>query len=110
MADVQRRAKSHMRRQESIPAEHMKSAKLPRFKSREEEASFWESHDVTEFGEVGEEVKLKFAQPLSVTYSFETDANTLSAIVRLAKTQGIAPSQLIVLWIKQGLKDARDSH
>ncbi|MBA7520970.1 hypothetical protein ES705_13070 [subsurface metagenome] len=38
--------------------------KIPRFKSVEEEAEFWDTHDTEEFADEFEPVEVKFAYPL----------------------------------------------
>ncbi|HEY7348021.1 MAG TPA: CopG family antitoxin [Ktedonobacterales bacterium] len=40
-------------------------SRIPHFASREEEAAFWDTHDITEFEDELEPVKVRFGKHLS---------------------------------------------
>lgn len=53
--------------------------RIPEFGSREEEAAFWDTHDVTDY--------------------------LRGAVGRIAAERGIGPSTLVRMWIKERLRE-----
>lgn len=53
---------------------------IPRFASLEEEAAFWDTHDVTGYLEELKSVKVGFARNLSEGITIRLDAETLAAL------------------------------
>jgi hypothetical protein len=63
--------------------------KMPRFKSREEEAEFWDTHSPLEFEDQWVEVKrIKVAHPLIHTLAVRMDAKTIDAWRPLGARRG----------------------
>jgi len=77
--------------------------KIPRFKSREEEAAFWDTHSPLEYGE-WEEVELKVARPLIHTLAVRLDARTIDRLAAVARKKGIGPSTLARMWLLERLE------
>jgi hypothetical protein len=79
--------------------------RIPAFNNIEEEAEFWDTHDVTEF--VGNELK-----PVEVTIGGElADRLTVrleqadrEALDRRARDKGVGPSTLVRMWVKERLR------
>ena len=79
--------------------------RIPAFQNIEEEAEFWDTHDITEF--LGVEL-----QPVEVTVNPELgDRLTVrleradrEALARLARDKGVGPSTLVRMWIKERLR------
>jgi len=69
--------------------------RIPAFNSVEEEAAFWETHDVTEF--VGQDL-----QPTEVTVGPDLAD-------RLAKAKGVSPSALARMWLKERRRQEGDA-
>ena len=78
--------------------------KIPNFKNKEDEARFWDTHDITDFLEETRPVKVKFAKNLSEGITIRLDSNTLDCIREEAKEKGIGPTTLIRMWILEKLK------
>ncbi|TAK26294.1 MAG: hypothetical protein EPO26_00325 [Chloroflexota bacterium] len=59
-------------------------SRIPEFASREEEATFWDAHDTTDFEAEFRPVRVRFAKNLSEGITIRFDAETLSQLRRLA--------------------------
>ena len=81
-------------------------SRIPHFKSVEEEAAFWDSHDSTEFEDEFVEVDdvqfVKAAPKKVLTVRLEEP--TLRDLRRIAKQKGIGPSTLARMWILERLR------
>jgi hypothetical protein len=82
-------------------------SRIPRFKSREEEAQFWETHSTTEFEDEFEEVKLKVARPLGHILAVRMDARTIDRLAELGRAKGLGPSTLARMWLLERLEQEK---
>ena len=80
------------------------ASRIPDFQSREEEAAFWDTHDFTEFLEETRPVKLRVAKKLSEGLTVRLDRRDRKELERRAAEQGIGPSTLVRMWIKDRLR------
>lgn len=80
--------------------------KIPNFKSREEEAKFWEIHRVSEFTEELKPINAKFAKNLSEGITIRFDQQTLTKLRDVAHTKGLGPTTLARMWILEHLQHA----
>ena len=78
-------------------------SRIPRFKTLEEEAQFWETHDTTEFEDEFVEVELKVARPLIHTLVVRLDARTIDRLAAAARKKGLGPSTLARMWLLERL-------
>ena len=80
--------------------------KIPIFKSFEEEAKFWDTHDTEEFTDEFEPVEVKFARPLKHKWmlTIELDEETFNQMKKLAEGAGKEPSVLIRSWVLEHIK------
>jgi hypothetical protein len=85
------------------PAVKRKS-KIPRFRSRAEEAEFWDTHDSTQFEDEFEEVKIRVARPLGHILAVRLDATTLDKLAAVGRKKGIGPSTLARMWLLERLE------
>ena len=81
----------------------LKGKKIPRFKSYEEEADFWDTHSPLDYGS-WKEVKLEFAKPLVHILGVRLDAKTIDKLSELGSGMGIGPSTLVRMWVMEKLK------
>ena len=90
----------------------MKKSKIPKFKSEEEEARFWDTHDTTEFLDELKEVRnVKFVKPRKRLISVRMDDRQIQSLKQVAETKGIGYLTLIRLWIMERLsREHRLSH
>jgi hypothetical protein len=79
-------------------------SRIPRFKNREDEAEFWDTHDTTEFEDEFVEVKLKVARPLIHTLAVRMDAKTIDRLAAIGRKKGIGPSTLARMWLLERLE------
>jgi hypothetical protein len=77
--------------------------KIPRFKNRDEEADFWDTHSPVDYGE-WEEVKLEVARPLIHTLAVRMDAKTIDRLAAVGRKKGIGPSTLARMWLLERLE------
>jgi hypothetical protein len=78
-----------------------KATKIPHFKSMEEAAEFFDTHDVSG---LGEEVQLKAKRPLRHVFQFEIDPALLDALIAHSQTAGLPIDELIRRWLTEGLE------
>ena len=80
------------------------TSRIPDFQSREEEAAFWDSHDFTEFLDETRPVKLRVRRNLAEGLTVRLDRQDREELERRAAAQGIGPSTLVRMWIKDRLR------
>lgn len=75
---------------------------IPAFNSIEEEAEFWDTHDVTDLSLLTPE---DFpANPNEHELALELLPEELKQLVRLARSGGVSPASLIQTWVKERLQ------
>lgn len=91
-----------------MPASENKS-RIPDFKTIEEEAEFWDTHDSTEFEDEFTEVEdVQFVmktqkKPLTL----RLEEQSLNELRKIAREKGIGPSTLARMWILERLRAQR---
>jgi len=83
-----------------------KKSRIPEFKSYEEEAEFWDTHDFTDFDDEFKPVEVRVSKNLSSSVAIRLDPESLERIRQLAHDQGIGPTTLIRIWVLEHLKGA----
>ena len=87
------------------PAAQARASRIPEFRSTEEEAEFWETHDRTECEDEWEEVTdVEFVRayvPNSIVVQF--DAQTVAALRERALARQIGITTLIRQWVADRL-------
>jgi hypothetical protein len=84
-----------------------RSPPLPKFKSRKEEAEFWDTHDSTEYEDQFVEVKIRAARNLEHVLSVRLDATTLDKMVDVGRKKGVGASTLARMWLLERLAKER---
>jgi predicted DNA binding CopG/RHH family protein len=82
-----------------------KPSRIPEFQSREEEAEFWDTHDITDYLDELQPVEVRFAPNLSSGMTVRLDPTDREALGRIAAERGIGPSTLARMWIKERLRE-----
>ena len=91
-------------------AMHRTESRIPAFKTIEEEAEFWDTHDSSVFDDEFETVtdvrfvRSKRKQPITV----RLDQDTVAALKRQAHRRGIGTSTLARLWITERVRDLEE--
>lgn len=83
--------------------ERAKKSRIPEFANREEEATFWDKHDTTDFEDEFQPVKVRFAENLSEGITIRFDSDTLNRLRVEARARGIGPTTLARMWIMERL-------
>ncbi len=83
-------------------------SRIPRFKSYEEEAEFWDTHSTTEFEGEFVEVKIEVARPLIHTLAVRMDAKTIDRLAAVGRKKGIGPSTLARMWLLERLDQEQE--
>lgn len=78
---------------------------VPRFKSLEEEADFWDSHSPLDYPDYWEETKAARAQaaPRGHILGVRLDAELIDELATLARSKGVGPSTLARVWLTERL-------
>lgn len=87
---------------------------IPDFKSIEEEANFWDTHDTTEYAWEDLNEPLEIGDPLKASVEkrraerlaafLQLEPKSLRATQRLARRKGVTSEVLIKAWIDEGLR------
>ena len=82
--------------------------RIPDFASREEEAAFWDTHDITDYldeFQVVDRRDVAVEENLSTGITVRLTPDMLYKLRRTAKQRGIGPSTLARMWIVERLHD-----
>lgn len=77
-------------------------SQLPKFKSRDEEAAWFETH-MTEIWEEAKPASVQFSKNLSAGLNIRLDPYSLEQLRGIARKKGIGPTTLARMWIKEHL-------
>ena len=80
------------------------TSRIPQFRTREEEAAWWDTHDITDYLDELQPVKVRFAKNLSEGLTVRLDPKTMQELRERAKRQGIGPTTLIRMWVMERLR------
>lgn len=79
---------------------HQKPAsRIPTFKTREEEARWFDTHDMADYQNEFKTVSARFAKNLSSVVPVRFDDRTLGKLRSYAYQRGIGPTTLIRMWV-----------
>lgn len=88
----------------SMKTKTAKKSKIPEFKSYEEEAEFWDTHDTTDFLDEFRPVNVVFRPDSKVeTLTIKLTAEVKSALSRYASARHLGASSLARAWIVEKL-------
>lgn len=77
---------------------------IPEFKSREEEAKFFDTHDMADYQHEFKTVKVRFAKNLSEGITVRFDKATIEKLRGIAHEKGVGPTTLARMWIMEQLR------
>ncbi len=80
-------------------------SRIPKFKSREQEAKFWDTHSIADFMHEMKPVKVGVAKNLSEGLTIQFDPKTISELRLRAQKRGLGPTQLARMWILEHLQE-----
>jgi hypothetical protein len=86
-----------------------KPSKIPEFKSIQEEAGFWDTHDTMDFADEFKtvEVTVNLKNPIAPkkVMSIRLDETDETKLKQLAETKGLPATTLARMWIKERLNN-----
>ena len=77
---------------------------IPKFRNREEEAEFWDTHDLAAYWGEFKPVEARFAKNLSQGITIRLDPDTLNELRAQAHHKGVGPTTLARMWILEHLR------
>ena len=82
--------------------------RIPRFKSEEEAARFWETHSFAEYAGDTKEAEIRFVKKAKKTVALRLDPADIETVETIAKEKGLSYTALLRMWIKEQLaKEAK---
>jgi len=84
----------------------MKKNRIPEFKNREEEAKWFDTHDMADYQNEFKTIQAKFAKNLSEGITIRLDPKTLNKLRSQAHSKGVGPTTLARMWIMENLQSA----
>ncbi len=85
-----------------------KKSRIPEFKSVEQEAEFWDTHDLADYRHEFKPVRVRVAKDLSEPLTIRLNPETLSELRSRAKQKGIGPTTLARMWVLERLQGEKD--
>lgn len=86
----------------------MNKSKLPDFRTIDELAEFWETHDFTDYEDEFEDVtEPVFVRPPAIKLQLEP--RQVQALGRMAKAKGLSREELIREWVLEKLAGKKQS-
>lgn len=81
-------------------------SRIPEFSNYQEEARWWETHNLADYQDEFKTIKVRFAKNLSEGLHIRLDPETLMKLRIEAKEKGIGPTTLVRMWVKEQLRTA----
>lgn len=88
--------------------------KIPKFKTEEEEARFWDEHDTMEFVDDFESVEVEIDSELEAEIlnkrelkkpvTLRLEPNQIEAVKKIANSKGLPYQTLIRMWINEAIR------
>jgi predicted DNA binding CopG/RHH family protein len=86
----------------------MKARKIPESDSVEELARFWDTHDLTDFEDLLENVpKRVFERKPETVIPVRLRRQEVEEVKRVAKTRGVREATLLRQWVRERLRNVR---
>lgn len=83
--------------------------RIPAFHNVEEEAAFWDTHDVTDYLDESQPAELTVGSDLAAKLTLRLGRADREALARQARAKGIGPSTLVRMWVKERLRQEADA-
>lgn len=82
-------------------------SRIPTFKTREEAAEFWDTHDFTEFESEWRPARVKVAEKIQHVLSIPLERDVLTHLIETSRARGIGLDELAARLIAEGLERMR---
>lgn len=81
----------------------MRKNKVPEFKTKDEEAKWFDTHDMADYQNEFKSIRAKFAKNLSEGITIRLDPKTLKKLRSQAHKKGVGLTTLARMWIMENL-------
>ncbi len=82
--------------------------KMPKFKTDEEAARFWETHSFEDYHRDTKEAEIGFVKRPKKTIAIRLDPDDIKTVEIIAERKGLSYTSLLRMWIKEQLaKESR---
>ena len=84
-------------------------SRIPKFKSLEEEAKFWDTHSITDFEDETEDVEIvwEVEKPRDETLVLRVQKNFKDRLKQTARKKGLNASTLARMWLMEKLQASK---
>lgn len=82
-----------------------KQSRIPKFASMEEEAEFWDTHDITDFLDELKPTTLEFSGNLAQGLVVRFDSDIFKRVCGIAHNKGVTPDALVHQWVVERLSE-----
>jgi predicted DNA binding CopG/RHH family protein len=84
-------------------------SRIPKFKSLDEEAKFWDTHSITDFEDETEDVEIiwEVEKPRDETLVLRVQKNLKEKLKKEARKKGLNASTLARMWLMEKLQASR---
>lgn len=83
--------------------------RIPSFNSIEEEAAFWDTHDITDYLNESRPAELTVGTELAEKLTLRLEQSDRAALTRRARAKGVGPSTLARMWLKERLRQEEEA-
>ena len=77
--------------------------KVPKFKTDQEAAKFWETHSFEDYHRDTEEAGIRFVKKPKKTVAVRLDPDDIKSVETIAERKGLSYTSLLRMWIKENL-------
>lgn len=82
--------------------------KIPKFKTDEEAARFWETHSFEDYNRDTKDAEIGFVKRPKKTIAIRLDPDDIKKVEAIAERKGLSYTALLRMWIKEHLsKESR---
>jgi predicted DNA binding CopG/RHH family protein len=77
--------------------------KIPKFKTNEEAARFWETHSFEDYYKDTRDAEIRFIKRPKKTIAIRLDPDDIKSVEVVAERKGLSYTALLRMWIKEYL-------
>jgi len=82
--------------------------KIPKFKTDNEAARFWETHRFEDYSKDTKDAEIRFIKKPKKTVALRLDPDNIKSVEKIAERKGLSYTSLLRMWIKEYLaKEAK---
>lgn len=93
-----------------MPKKNKHLPPIPDFATREEMAQFWDTHDIADYWDQLQPIRVRVPKNLSEPLTIRLDPQSLAELRSRAKQMGIGPTTLARLWLLECLRAEPSIH